>query len=181
MSSIVIGSIKKSINTLLSMLMIFTILIIFTACSQNTNRQEFSQNNSAPALSVTPKQASANMKLTKPTELLPEIVEKYSGIKILAINKNDGSKIEIVAPFGQKTAIDGTSLEIITASYFTNFTMVDGGVKNVSMEENNPSAKVIIIDNGRQVFDGWLFQEYPDMHPYENPVWRIVLAGAVRK
>ncbi len=121
------------------------------------------------------------MKLTKPTELLPEITEKYSGIKIEAVNKNDGSKIEITAPFGQKIPIGSTGLEITTSSYFTSFTMVDGGVKNVSMEESNPAAKVIITDNGSQLFDGWLFQEYPDMHPFEHPVWKVVLAGAVKK
>ena len=161
---------------------LLSITILVTACSQNTNKQEFVRaENAAPAPAVTPKQSAAGMKLTKPTELLPEITEKYSGIKIEAVNKSDGSKMEIIAPFCQKTVIGNTGLEIIISSYFTSFTMVDGGVKNVSMEENNPAAKVIITDNGSQVFDGWLFQEYPDMHPFEHPVWKVILAGAVKK
>ena len=161
---------------------LLSITILITACAQNTNRQEFAKaENASPAPAVTPKQSAAGMKLTKPTELLPEITEKYSGIKIEAVNKNDGSKIEITAPFGQKIPIGSTGLEITTSSYFTSFTMVDGGVKNVSMEESNPAAKVIITDNGSQLFDGWLFQEYPDMHPFEHPVWKVVLAGAVKK
>ena len=127
---------------------LLSITILVTACSQNTNKQEFAKaENAAPVPAVTPKQSAAGMKLTKPTELLPEITEKYSGIKIEAVNKNDNSKMEIT----------------------------------VSMEENNPAAKVIITDNGSQVFDGWLFQEYPDMHPFEHPVWKVVLAGAVKK
>lgn len=161
---------------------LLSITIFIVACSQNTNRQEYSKTeNTSSAPSITPKQSAAGMKLTKPTELLPEISAKYSGIKILAINKNNGAKIEVSAPFGQKTVIGNTGLEITAASYFTSFTMVDGGVKNVSMEENNPAAKVIITDNGTQVFDGWLFQEYPDMHPFEHSIWKIVLDGAVKK
>ena len=164
---------------------LLSITILITACSQNTNRQEFSQtsnnNNAAPVQSMAAKQSSAGMKLTKPTELLPEITAKYSGIKIVALNKNDGSKIEVDAPFGQKTAIGNTGLEIETSSYFTSFTMIDGGVQNVSMEENNPAAKVVILDNGTKVFDGWLFQQYPDMHPFEHAVYKVVLTGAVKK
>ena len=73
---------------------LLSITILVTACSQNTNKQEFVKaENAAPAQAVTPKQSAAGMKLTKPTELLPEITEKYSGIKIEAVNKNDGSKI----------------------------------------------------------------------------------------
>lgn len=160
-----------------------SILIFTTACSQNTNRQEFTktENGPSPVSAITPKQSAAGMKLTKPTELLPEITEKYSGIKIMVINKNDGTKTEISVPFGKKTSIGNSGLEITVSSYFTSFTMVDGGVRNISMEENNPAAKVMIADNGSQIFDGWLFQEYPDMHPFEHPALRVVLSDAVKK
>lgn len=161
---------------------LLSITLFITACSQNTNKQEFVKaENAAPAQAVTPKQSAAGMKLTKPTELLPEITAKYSAVKIEAVNKNDGSKIKINAPFGQKTAIGDTGLEIVISSYFTNFTMVDGGVKNVSMEEENPAAKVVILEQGNQVFDAWLFQKFPTMHPFEHPVWQVVLTGAVKK
>ena len=57
---------------------LLSITILITACSQNTNRQEFAKaENASPAPAVTPKQSAAGMKLTKPTELLPEITEKY--------------------------------------------------------------------------------------------------------
>ncbi len=160
------------------------LIILMVACSQNTNRQEFNpvaENKPAQTSPITSKQASAGMKLTKPTELLPEIASKYSGIKITVINKEDNSESEINAPFGEKISIVNTGLSIEVSSYFTSFTMVNGGVQNVSMDENNPAAKVTISDNEEIVFDGWLFQQYPDMHPFEHPTWRIILTGAVIK
>lgn len=161
---------------------LISIAMLYTACSQNTNRQEFTKTeNSSSVAAITPKQSAAGMKLTKPTELLPEITEKYSGIKIMVSNKKDGSKMEVSIPFSRKTPIGNSGLEITASSYFTSFTMVDGGVRNMSMDENNPAAKVMVADNGSQIFDGWLFQEYPDMHPFEHPTWKIVLIGAVRK
>lgn len=47
---------------------LLSIIILVTACSQNTNKQEFVKaENAAPAQAVTPKQSAAGMKLTKPT------------------------------------------------------------------------------------------------------------------
>ena len=161
---------------------LLSITILVTACSQNTNKQEFVKaENAAPAQAVTPKQSAAGMKLTKPTELLPEITEKYSGIRVAALNKDDSSVIEVDAPFNVKTPIGDTGLSIMTTSYFTNFTISSGGVTNVSMEEKNPGAKVILFDNDTVVFDSWLFQNHPDMHSFEHPVWRILMLHGVKK
>ncbi len=66
-------------------------------------------------------------------------------------------------------------------SYFTNFTISSGGVTNVSMEEKNPGAKVIIYDKDAHVFDSWLFQNHPDMHSFEHPVWQILMISGVKK
>ncbi|MDE7169161.1 MAG: hypothetical protein K2N67_03090, partial [Mucispirillum sp.] len=120
-------------------------VIVLSACSQNTDRERNGESVNIKPAAKTETSASAgmsgarsNMRITKPTELLPEIAEKYSGVSINVINQSDNFVSDIVIPFGEKTAIADTDLEILVSSYFTNFTMADGGVINVSMDENNP-------------------------------------------
>ncbi len=167
-----------------NIIFVLFIALAFAACSQNTNRQESfeksANSNPVPANHPLP-EASSNMKVTKPVELLPAISEKYSGIRVAALNKDDSSVIEVDAPFNVKTPIGDTGLSIMTTSYFTNFTISSGGVTNVSMEEKNPGAKVILFDNDTVVFDSWLFQNHPDMHSFEHPVWRILMLHGVKK
>ena len=167
-----------------NIIFVLFIALAFAACSQNTNRQESfeksANSNPVPANHPLP-EASSNMKVTKPVELLPEISQIYSGIKVAAVNKNDNSTIEVIVPFSTKTPIGDTGLSILVNSYFTNFTISSGGVTNVSMEEKNPGAKVVLFDNDTQVFDSWLFQNHPDMHSFEHPVWRILMLHGVKK
>lgn len=165
-------------------LLVLTVFSLIAACSQNTNKKEFEAQPAAqmPAQpTFNHEQSSSNMKVTKPVELLPEISQIYSGIKVAAVNKNDNSTIEVIVPFSTKTPIGNTGLSILVNSYFTNFTISSGGVTNVSMEEKNPGAKVVLFDNDTQVFDSWLFQNHPDMHSFEHPVWRILMISGVKK
>ena len=162
---------------------LFLLLLSFSllaACSQNTDKKEF-ELKAQPAVTHKPEQSTTSMKVTKPVELLPEISAKYSGIKVAAVNKNDNSRVEVVVPFNTKTNIGQTVLAIMVNSYFTNFTISSGGVTNVSMEEKNPGAKVIIYDKDAHVFDSWLFQNHPDMHSFEHPVWQILMISGVKK
>lgn len=168
-----------------NILLIIAVFSFVAACSQNTNKKEFEHQPSAQIPSQPSFQhdepASSNMKVTKPVELLPEISQIYSGIKVAAVNKNDNSKVEVIAPFNTKTQIGDTGLAILVNSYFTNFTISSGGVTNVSMEEKNPGAKVVIFDNDTQVFDSWLFQNHPGMHSFEHPVWQVIMINGVKK
>lgn len=168
-----------------NILLILAVFLFVAACSQNTSKKEFEAQpaSSMPAQqSFTHDEPTSNMKVTKPVELLPEISKIYSGIKVAAVNKNDNKiKVEVEVPFNTKTQIGNTGLSILVNSYFTNFTISSGGVTNVSMEEKNPGAKVVIFDNDTQVFDSWLFQNHPDMHSFEHPVWQILMISGVKK
>ncbi len=158
-----------------------SLLLLTSACSQNTNKKDFEVSNNKNQISITPEQASAGMKVTQPVELLPEISNVYSGIRIEAVNKNNNKKIEVIVPFNETVAISDTGLSIVTKSYYTDFTINAGGVKNVSMVEKNPGAKVTITEKGKEVFDGWLFQNFPDMHPFEHPEWKILMINGIKK
>lgn len=150
-------------------------VVLLTACSQNANRQS-AKTDSADASSE-----NTGMKLVKPAEMLPEIESIYSGIKVVITNKKDNKKIATDVPFNKKTALGDSGLELEVSSYFTNFVMMNGMVVNRDMEEKNPAAKVVIYKNGIPVFDGWLFQLYPDMHSFEDSDWSILMNGSVKK
>ncbi len=162
-------------------ILVLSMLLLVSACSQNTNRKDFELSNNNNQISISPDQASAGMKVTQPIELLPEISKVYSGIKIAAVSKKNNKRVEIVVPFNEVVTIGETGLSIATKSYYTDFTINAGGVKNVSMEEKNPGAKVTITEKDKQIFDGWLFQNFPDMHPFEHPEWKIIMVSGVKK
>lgn len=154
---------------------------LLVGCSQNAKKDGTPM--SAPTKqesSVAKNDTSAdtgvqNLKVSKSDELLPEIASAYKGIVVSAADIKKGTNVEMEVPFGTETKINNTPLTIIVQSYFPDFTMVNGGVANKSMTENNPGAKVVIKKDGTMVFDGWLFQKFPGAHGFDDPDYNIIM------
>ncbi len=158
-------------------------LVLF-ACSQNAGKKEGTVVQ-APAAEQKadggqPAKTSSMMPMD-PDKLIPEVAAKYSGVTVSVIKKADNSSSEIVVPFSQKVAIEGTPLSVEVFSLFPEFKMVEGGVTNTSMEETNPGAKVKIYKDGKEVFNGWLFQSFPGMHGFDDPEFDVIMVNSVLK
>ena len=171
------------------LLIIALLFSLAMGCSQNTNREisQYKEGGESVKLNISSPDnnfsgSASNLKVTKSTELLPAISEKYQGVELLVTNLKDKSKTKYVVPFNQETIIskDG-SVGVIISSYFTNFVLADGGVVNKSMEELNPAATISVTKDKNNVYKGWLFQNFPDVHEFKDPDWNIILIRGVPK
>ena len=166
--------------------------IVLIACSQNAGKKdgvvasapapvEHSETDGHDHGSQQPAAKTSSMRPADPDKVIPAVAEKYSGILIGVANKTDKTQKEVAVPFSQRTAIEGTPLSIEVFSLFPDFTMVDGGYANKSMEESNPGAKVKIYKDGQEIFNGWLFQNFPGMHGLNDEQYDIVMINSVLK
>ncbi len=173
---------------LLLLVVCFSFSILFVACSQNSKRTP--SEGAVPQVNAMKEAGGSETSTmgikTPSTEnadvLLPEIAEKYKGIVINVISVKDGKVIdEVVLPFKQKTAIKGTPYSITVDSFFTTFKMDEKGVINSSIEESNPATKVKLYKGDELVFDGWLFQNFPDVHQFSDPEYSFVMLKGDKK
>ncbi len=166
--------------------------ILFVACSQNSKRSE--SDGSVPKVNAMKdagmkagSSADSTMGIKPPSTqnadvLLPEISAKYKGIVLNVVSVKDGKVInEVTLPFKEKTVIKGTPYSILVDSFFTTFKMDEKGVINSSLEEVNPATKVKLYKDDRIVFDGWLFQNYPDVHQFSDPEYSFILLKGEKK
>lgn len=166
--------------------------ILFVACSQNSKRPQ--SDGSVPqvnAMKEAGKQIDGSegstMGIKPPSTqntdvLLPEIKERYKGIVLNVISVKDGKIIdELALPFKKKTVIKGTPYSILVDSFFTTFKMDEKGVINSSIEEANPATKVKLYKADKVVFDGWLFQNFPDVHQFSDPEYSFILLKGDKK
>lgn len=123
--------------------------------------------------------STQTLKAAKADELLPEVASAYKGIVISVTDIKKGSSMEMEVPFGQEIKIKDTPLSVTVQSFFPDFTMVNGGVANKSMNENNPGAKVVIKKDGNMMFDGWLFQKFPGTHGLEDADYNMIMVKSV--
>ena len=73
---------------------------------------------------------------------------------------------------GSQFAIPDTNLAIKVENFLPHFTMAGAVRTSQSNEPKNPAARVRIYEDGKEIFNGWLFSLFPTTHAYAAPeVW----------
>jgi hypothetical protein len=111
---------------------------------------------------------------------LPEAIRKaWTGVKIKVINTKTKKAEMFTVPIGSTKVLGNSGLKITVKSFVPDFVMGADGITSRSAESKNPAAQVVISDNGKPDFNGWLFAAMPNIHPYPHPLYRVVLAGGI--
>jgi hypothetical protein len=53
-------------------------------------------------------------------------------------------------------------------------------ITSQGIEEGNPAARIAVLENGTEIFSGWIFQNFPDVHPFTHERYALKLEGGVR-
>jgi len=126
---------------------------------------------------------SANPAVPSKLQIPPEVLKVYSGIRMTwkdASSKKEGS---LEAPLGQVVPIPGSDsdLAVRADAYLPAFTMSADVITSSGVEEQNPAARITVLEKGQEIWAGWIFNRFPDVHPFQHPRFSLLLAGGVRR
>ena len=110
----------------------------------------------------------------------PEVKGKWKAIKLTVLDKAKKTSKDFEAKIGEETPIPGTKLSIKAEDFVPSFVMQGMNVTSASNEPTNPAAKVVITEDGKEIFKGWLFQRFPSTHAFNHPEYAITLTGGVK-
>ncbi len=127
----------------------------------------------------------------KPQEIqqIPQAVpgagNAWKAVKLLVKNKKDANdkgkefEVEIGA---NAVLIPNSKLKIKIEEFYPDFFM-DGQGKagSKSVDPNNPTARILIEEEGKPLYQGWLFANYPDVHEFPNENISINLKDYIKK
>lgn len=161
------------------LLVIVVSMVAFVAgCSQNSKKNTSASSSSAQSEAG---QETAAVVADKNNDvILSEIAALYTGVTISVTDLKTQKAEEIVIPFSKEIKIGKTPLSITVVQFMPDFVIMDGGYASKTLEPNNVGAKVKITGAAPE-FNGWLFVNYPEIHPYESADYKIVLVNAIKK
>jgi len=173
-----------------AVLFLCVLLLFVAACSQNSGKRKTNavspvvptqdrQNNAVNTGKSEQKGMPVEFNINK-EGLDASILELYNGINIKITNRKTQVAQEKFIPFMTPVKLEGTPLTITVTNFLPDFVMTEGGYTTRSYEPNNPGAKVKIT-GGTPEFEGWLFVNFPDIHPYDNPDYNVVMINADKK
>ena len=114
-------------------------------------------------------------------EVPPEVAAAYSGIKLTWKDKTNGKQGSIDVPLGGGTPLPDPSLVVRADVFLPAFTMGGGAITSDGVEPQNPAARITVFDKGKDIFGGWIFTRFPDVHPFSHPRFELHLDGGVPK
>jgi hypothetical protein len=137
------------------------------------------------AIAHTPEEpaASPGGKPRIPTrmEVPPEVEKAYSGIRLAWKDSQSGSSGVLEVPLGADAPVPGSSLQVRGDVYLPAFTMSSDAITSAGTEESNPAARIAVAEDGKEIFAGWIFKNFPDVHPFQHPRFSLRLEGGVRR
>jgi len=108
-----------------------------------------------------------------------EVKGKWKAIKVKVEDKEKKGAKEVTINLGSETDLPGTNMKLKAVEFVPSFVMQGLNITSASNEPNNPAAKVVITEGGKEIFKGWLFQKFPTTHAFSHPKFAVTLEGGV--
>jgi len=118
-----------------------------------------------------------------PTRLeVPDAVKQaYSGLILLWRDSSNGKDGKLEVPFGSSVEIPGSGLTVSADAFLPAFTMTADTITSSGVAEENPAGRIRVSEKGKDIFSGWIFKRFPDVHPFTHPRFSLRLDGGIHK
>ena len=120
---------------------------------------------------------------TVPTQLVvpPEVTQTYSAIRLEWQDSQSSEQGTLEVPIGGGATLPGSNLQVRADVFLPAFTMSSNTITSSGTAEENPAARIAVLEGEKEIFAGWLFTRFPDVHPFQHPRFALRLAGGVAR
>ena len=109
----------------------------------------------------------------------PSVKGQWKAVKIEVSDKDRNNKIVIAVPVGSQVTVPGSSMILKVDTFLPHFTMDGTTLTSQSNEPKNPAAQIRVIEDGKEIYKGWLFSRFPNTHKFEHPKYGFILVDFV--
>jgi hypothetical protein len=109
----------------------------------------------------------------------PDIAAAWSGVRILLIDREDGTEQVFDIPINGADLLGDSGLVVSAGVFLPDFIMDENGITSRSPEPVNPAVRVIISEDGMEDFEGWLFASMPEIRPYPHDRFQVLLVEGI--
>lgn len=111
---------------------------------------------------------------------IPEGVKgKWTAVKLLIEDKQEGTSKEYTVALGETLSIADSKLVVDVQEFLPDLKIEGNTFTSASNDLLNPSVRIAVKEDGKEVFQGWLFQLFPSVHPFQHERYNIVLRGPI--
>jgi hypothetical protein len=112
-------------------------------------------------------------------QLDSEIAGAWSGIRVHVVDSETGDGQIFDVALSDTVTLGDSGLTLSAGTFVPDFVMDDGGITSRSAETHNPAARVVITEEGKADYEGWLFAAMPEIHPFPHDRYQVLLVEGI--
>jgi hypothetical protein len=112
-------------------------------------------------------------------EVPPEVQQAWSGIRLRWKDVQSNAEGTVDVPLGGAVPLPDPQIVVRGDVFLPAFTMSAGAITSQGVEPQNPAARITVFEQGKEIFGGWIFTRFPDVHPFTHPKYQLRLEGGV--
>jgi len=179
----------KKLFSLLAIILIFSSLLACTKKEEQSAPRSPAPMRQGPIIetpAITPGHEITGKKTEFQVIVPPAVEKQWSAVKLIVEDRKLNKTDEFTVNVGEEFKIPESRLTVKVIHFLPDFKMSGQVITSASNEPNNPSAGVVIYDNGEQIFPtsgkwGWLYANFPTIHPFQHERFGLILKEGVRK
>jgi len=109
----------------------------------------------------------------------PEIADDWRAIRVRVVELSSMGESFYEIGIGEEAPLGDTGLTLRAVAFIPDFVMSEGGITTRSSEAQNPAARVVIMEEGKADYEGWLFGAMPEIHAYPHEIYGVMLSEGV--
>jgi hypothetical protein len=169
------------LKKIVAVLVVLVLAVSFGACKKKEEKPQMPAGH-PPMEGVMPPAGMPNVpKVERKVIVSKEVTAKWKAVKLAVENKAAKTTKEYTVNIGSELAIPDTKMTVKVLAFLPDFKMSDKEFYSVSEKPNQPAAQIAVTDNGKEIFNNWLFSLQPAVHPFQHESIGIVLVGGVSK
>ena len=150
---------------------VFTLMAMMAIAGCSKKEEKKAAETAAPKGQVARKEAKVVVS--------DNVKGKWKAVKIAITDKNTKKDTVYTVNIGSELAIPNSDLSIKVENFLPHFTMEGTTLTSQTNEPKNPAAQVRVLQNGNEIFKGWLFTLYPTTHAFQHPKYGFTLVDFV--
>jgi hypothetical protein len=109
----------------------------------------------------------------------PEIADDWRAIRVRLVDLETMESSEHVVAIGEAAALGDSGLTLRAGTFVPDFVMGGGGITSRSAEPQNPAVQIVIVEEGKDDYEGWLFGAMPEIHAFPHDQYQVLLVEGV--
>ncbi len=169
------------LKKIVAVIAVLVLAVSFAGCKKKEEKPQLPAGH-PPMEGMPPAGMPQNMpKVDRKVVVSKEVKSTWKAVKLAVENKAAKTKKEYTVNVGSELAIPNTKMTVKVLNFLPDFKMTDKEFTSSSNKPNMPAAQVAVFENGKEIWNNWLFSLQPQIHPFQHDSIGLLLVAGVSK